>query len=1131
MATYLKGVKDYVPKLEVFKPDYKFLSDVLSVRQDRYDTNFKTVNDLYSKVVYADMSREDNQAERDMYANQLSNGLKQVSGMDLSLAQNVDVAKGLFKPFFENKKLVKDMTFTKLYQKQMQKANNYMKSDSDEVRDRYWGDGVEDLQWQMEQYKTKDADDAVNQANPTYVENPNLYERSFEALKDSGLSIKQTTLEGDWIITTQNGTALTRQIVGYEMDETGKKAKEDENGNPIPIYKNPAAEYLRETVMRDPIVINGYRVQARNKARKFANDPENIQKYGSVDAANKVWAEQQNKTQTNKDIENLAEQNTAIKANENAVSNWEAYKKQHNIIPGTAEDEVYLKKMLELKLQKQTAQLTTERIKEAKAPTSDMNQLMNKAYGNYMASVMGPLMSQAAIAYSQVDAEQTFEANPFKKMEHQHKYNLNKMAIQNSYDMNKIHTKAKYDLALAQYKNQLENQNTGGAGIGGIGGMRTTETNTNITGGSLDFNTFEYNTETLQKFSEKIHNDKAAWVTDMITSLPGSFQDVDWLSQSGSEMTYSIVNPETKEVTQKTASLSVAFQDLSLPENEAEFTRIYNNARAKFEAVTTTESGARVYTNIPSLGIDGSTAIRLQTGYNQTYSAEVQFNAATEEMNNQYAKVYDWALASDQVSVAGDVPLPLLTEKQIAMAKDGIWSVDGMTTKINTDGDGGFIDNVPVGGYDEYDNTGRRMLTKDEYIDLFVSVMKLPESQRNQLMAPGASMDRDDYPFLVYNNNALWNDYETTAESFWNWRAAGGGGFSSPTTGVPGVVSGSGGSGRSGWKFDEASARKKAADLYDGVKTKNDDGSWEKGKDGLLGAMDAVMQDPDSGGENGLPGFNVNSYMLGQPYEGVGQTMYNTYSTTYDHYNKSQLALDQFNSIWKSTSTAPPGEVIYSIGDDRSGENFKNITKEESERAEKLYQLMINDMNTQYGKNNDRAKRPVLTTSYVERMGGPDAEEHYAGHNIVPGPDYGGKYKQFFPDTEDGKEEFQQFMESGITIAIPEAYDNNPYKSINQIMSATDMIIQQDNEFTSEIVNGGSYSIYKNPGGGYVRQMKTYGFDEESGNIIPDPIFAKELVIDKSQLDQLVITTDAYLVEILQSNVAAQTNWKNKQTK
>ena len=100
MATYIKGVTDYIPQLETFKPDYKFMSDVLNVRQDRYDSNFKTLNNLYSKVVHAPLSREDNLETRNQYANTLSNGLKQVSGIDLSLQQNVDVAKGLFKPFF-----------------------------------------------------------------------------------------------------------------------------------------------------------------------------------------------------------------------------------------------------------------------------------------------------------------------------------------------------------------------------------------------------------------------------------------------------------------------------------------------------------------------------------------------------------------------------------------------------------------------------------------------------------------------------------------------------------------------------------------------------------------------------------------------------------------------------------------------------------------------------------------------------------------------------------------------------------------------------------------------------------------------------------------------------------------------
>jgi len=430
MATYIKGVKDYVPKLEVFKPDYKFLSDVLTVRQDRYDTNYKSLNDLYSKVVYADMSREDNIQQREQYANQLSNGLKQVSGLDLSLQQNVDVAKGLFKPFFENKSLLKDMAFTKQYKKNMQYAQSLMTNPDENMRDRYWQDGVQDLQYQMQDFKSGDANQALSQGMPNYVENPNLYERSFEKLKESGLEIEQTTLQGDWIIKTKNGTALTRQVVGYEREQTGtdpngnpiygEEYKTDASGNKIPIYKNPAAEFLKETVMKDPLVIAGYRVQAKNRARKFSEDETNIQQYGSVENAKKAWADNILGTQTNKDIEKVAELDTEVKNKETAVFNWEEYKKQHNIIPGTPEEEVYLKNRIELQLAQKTRDLTVERIKNAKAPTSDMDDLLNKAYSQYMASVMGPLLSQAAVAYSQVGASQTFEANPFKKMEHQH---------------------------------------------------------------------------------------------------------------------------------------------------------------------------------------------------------------------------------------------------------------------------------------------------------------------------------------------------------------------------------------------------------------------------------------------------------------------------------------------------------------------------------------------------------------------------------------------------------------------------------------------------------------------------------------------------------------------------------------
>ena len=61
MATYVPGVGSYLPEFKPFTPDYKFLSNVLDTKTTKYQTNFKQLNDLYSKVVYGNLSRKDTQ--------------------------------------------------------------------------------------------------------------------------------------------------------------------------------------------------------------------------------------------------------------------------------------------------------------------------------------------------------------------------------------------------------------------------------------------------------------------------------------------------------------------------------------------------------------------------------------------------------------------------------------------------------------------------------------------------------------------------------------------------------------------------------------------------------------------------------------------------------------------------------------------------------------------------------------------------------------------------------------------------------------------------------------------------------------------------------------------------------------
>ena len=135
MAIYIPGVQDFVPQLEVFTPDYKFLSDVLETRQDRYTTNYNQLNDLYGKVVYADLSREDSRSKRDQFANQLSGRIQQITGKDLSLQQNVDAARGVFQPFYDDDLIVRDMVYTQQYRDQLEQSKRLQESPDKKVRE------------------------------------------------------------------------------------------------------------------------------------------------------------------------------------------------------------------------------------------------------------------------------------------------------------------------------------------------------------------------------------------------------------------------------------------------------------------------------------------------------------------------------------------------------------------------------------------------------------------------------------------------------------------------------------------------------------------------------------------------------------------------------------------------------------------------------------------------------------------------------------------------------------------------------------------------------------------------------------------------------------------------------------
>ena len=308
MATYVPGAETYLPDIKPFTPDYKFLSAVLDVRTDKYNTNWKAANDLYNKVVYADLSRTDTKDQRDQYINQIAPSLEKISGMDLSLMQNADSAKGVFAPFFEDDLIVSDIMHTSNYRKEIDYANRLEYSPDAEQRKRFNSDGVRSLQYQMEDFISATPDKAMKLGLPKFVEGADLMDMAQKMLGEMKppLKIKKDSPQGDWIITQQNGTLV------------------------IPA----ATAYLEKTLMSDPRIVNFYRNQSFVRSRDRAAEGIVKGEFATVEQGQGAWAQETIDRITAQNAYYLEKDKTKAAEGEVTNNKWKNYQKTNGIVPG-----------------------------------------------------------------------------------------------------------------------------------------------------------------------------------------------------------------------------------------------------------------------------------------------------------------------------------------------------------------------------------------------------------------------------------------------------------------------------------------------------------------------------------------------------------------------------------------------------------------------------------------------------------------------------------------------------------------------------------------------------------------------------------------------------------------------------
>jgi transcription elongation GreA/GreB family factor len=213
MATYLSGVTDYIPQFQPFQPDLNFYGNIMQTKQTQYDNNWKALNDMYGKYYYADLTRQSNVNNRDQYIKNAEFNLQRVSQMDLSLEQNANQALQVFKPFYEDKNLIKDMVWTKNFNSEMSRAEALKGSSDPERNKQYWNTGVAAMQYLKEEFKNADDAKASSFGNVAYTPFVDVQEKAMAIAKDFGdIESANFSKDGRWLIKSRNGQQLEEPL-------------------------------------------------------------------------------------------------------------------------------------------------------------------------------------------------------------------------------------------------------------------------------------------------------------------------------------------------------------------------------------------------------------------------------------------------------------------------------------------------------------------------------------------------------------------------------------------------------------------------------------------------------------------------------------------------------------------------------------------------------------------------------------------------------------------------------------------------------------------------------------------------------------------------------------------------------
>jgi len=222
MATYPQGVSSFIPDYQPYEPDLNFTANVLQLKQTQYDQNWSKLNNIYGQIVNAPLSHSESAKRRSNTINAIDFDLKRITGLDLSLDQNVHQATQIFRPFYEDKNLMKDIAFTKNAQYERTIGEGRRLSTDEKIRSEYWDGGLRYIDEKIRDFQALPYDKLTTFGDVRYVPYINVEKKAFELAEKLDYTIDRVTPTGEWMIRERNGKQVIPRLQSVFYSILGK---------------------------------------------------------------------------------------------------------------------------------------------------------------------------------------------------------------------------------------------------------------------------------------------------------------------------------------------------------------------------------------------------------------------------------------------------------------------------------------------------------------------------------------------------------------------------------------------------------------------------------------------------------------------------------------------------------------------------------------------------------------------------------------------------------------------------------------------------------------------------------------------------------------------------------------------